>query len=58
MNEFMGMEETEKYIRCALPDEGGLPHEYSIGNVYGLCASAWNTRVKKMSIPKNLAMAG
>lgn len=46
-----------KFIRCALPDEGGYPHEYSVGNVYGMCISAWNKTVKKISLPRKLSEA-
>ncbi|MBQ6403313.1 MAG: hypothetical protein IJI27_05355 [Oscillospiraceae bacterium] len=46
-----------KYIRCALPDEGGYPHEYSIGRVYGMCMSAWKNTVKEISLPRKLSEA-
>lgn len=41
-----------RHIRCALPDEGGYKHEYSIGSVYGLCGSAWKNTLKKIQVPK------
>ena len=46
-----------KYIRCALPDEGHWPHEYSIGSVYGLCGSAWRSTVTKIHVPKKVTEA-
>lgn len=45
-----------KYIRCALPDEGGYAHEYSIGNVYGLCRDAWTNTVKKLSVHPKISL--
>lgn len=43
-----------KYVRCALPDEGGYKHEYSISNVYGLCSGAWLDTVREINIPKKV----
>lgn len=43
-----------KYIRSALPDEGHLPHEYSLGSVYGMRGSAWKETVKEIHIPKKI----
>ena len=43
-----------KFIRCALPDDCRLHHEYSIGSVYGLCSGAWKDTVREIHIPKNV----
>ena len=41
-----------KYIRCALPDAAIKP--YSVGEVYGMCGSAWKSTLKEIHKPKNL----
>lgn len=41
-----------KYIRSALPDGGETG--YSVGEVYGMCRSAWRDTVKEIHIPHNL----
>ena len=46
-----------RFIRCALPDEGGYAYEYSIGSVYGLCGSAWTNTLKEIHIPRKLKEA-
>ena len=38
------------FIRSALPD-GGVKHEYSVSEVYGMCGSAWKETVKKIHAP-------
>lgn len=39
-----------RFIRSALPD-GGIKHEYSVGEVYGMCGSAWKDTVKLIHAP-------
>lgn len=46
-----------KFIRCALTDEGHLPCEYGIGEVYGMCESAWKPSYKGIHVPKKVTAA-
>lgn len=46
-----------RLVRCIRPDDGGYSHEYSVGNVYGMCGSAWKDSVKAVRIPAKLAEA-
>ncbi len=39
-----------RFIRSALPD-GGIKHEYSVSEVYGMCGSAWKETVKMIHAP-------
>ena len=43
-----------KYIRCAMPDNARNRYEYGVGDVYGMCGSAWKSSLKEMRIPKRL----
>ncbi len=44
-----------KYIWSALPDGCGHGH-YGVGEVYGLCGSAWQDTLIKIAPPKNIAV--
>lgn len=39
-----------RFIRSALPD-GGVKHEYSVSEVYGMCESVWRDTVKVIHAP-------
>lgn len=41
-----------RYIWSALPD--GCGHGYSVGSVYGMCGSAWQDTLVKITMPKNI----
>lgn len=42
-----------KYIWLAIPDEA-KGHGYSVGDVYGMCGSAWQETLKEMHFPKKM----
>ena len=42
-----------KYIWKAIPDEA-KGHGYQIGDVYGMCGSAWQNTLKEMHFPKKM----
>ena len=42
-----------KYIWLAIPDEA-KGHGYQIGDVYGMCGSAWQDTLKEMHFPKKM----
>lgn len=42
-----------RFIWSALPDGCG-PGHYDVGEVYGMCASAWQDTVVKITVPKNI----
>lgn len=43
-----------RFIRSALPDVK-RNHEYSVGDVYGMCRSAWRDTVKEIHAPKQFS---
>lgn len=42
-----------KYIWLAIPDEA-KGHGYQVGDVYGMCESAWRDSLKELHIPKKI----
>ena len=44
-----------KFIYSALPDGAGHWEYGSVGNVYGMCGSAWRDSLKEINIPKKAA---
>ena len=42
-----------KYIWLAIPDEA-KGHGYQVGDVYGMCGSAWGDTLKEMRLPKKM----
>lgn len=42
-----------KYIWLAIPDEA-KGHGYQVGDVYGMCGSAWRETLKEMHFPKKM----
>lgn len=45
-----------RYIWMAIPDEA-KGHGYQVGDVYGLCGSAWQDTLKEMHFPKKMLEA-
>ncbi len=45
-----------KYIWLAIPDEA-KGHGYQVGDVYGMCGSAWRDTLKEMRLPKKMKEA-
>ena len=44
-----------KFIYSALPDGAGRWRYGSVGDVYGMCVSAWRDSLKEINIPKKMA---
>ena len=45
-----------KYVWLAIPDEA-KGHGYQVGDVYGMCGSAWQDTLKEMRLPKKMKEA-